>query len=70
MYEIWSLGHKPYEAYRNAEVRAMHDQYYNVPLAIHNPQPVTYGNSLGKNEKSTIVFANPVTVWCFDCSLR
>ena len=21
MYEIWSLGHKPFEAYRNAEVR-------------------------------------------------
>ena len=23
MYEIWSLGHKPFEAYRNAEVSGL-----------------------------------------------
>ena len=42
----------------------------NIVPKLHNPQPATYGNSLGKKRKSTIVFTNPVTVRCFDCSHR
>ena len=35
MYEIWSLGHKPFEGYTNVQVRTKTDNVITITLSLH-----------------------------------